>query len=86
MAQAQKDNEKKVKNLEAELLRLQEELSSAERAKRNAESERDEMADEIGSSTSSKSVSSSIAYLSLCLYLTKNFSLSFKSPPRVVSV
>lgn len=54
MAGSMKDNEKKVKNLEAECLRLQEELSSAERARRNAESERDEMADEIGSSSSSK--------------------------------
>ena len=42
------------KNLEAEVLRLQEELAAAERARRNAESERDEMADEIGLGTSSK--------------------------------
>ena len=43
-----------VKNLEAELLRMQEDLSSAERQRRNAEAERDELADEIGSSASSK--------------------------------
>lgn len=43
-----------VKNLEAELMRLQEDLSLAERQRRNAEAERDELADEIGSSASSK--------------------------------
>jgi hypothetical protein len=45
-----------VKNLEAELLRLQEDLASAERMRRNAEAERDELADEIGTSASSKYV------------------------------
>ncbi|KAK3797476.1 hypothetical protein RRG08_049307 [Elysia crispata] len=54
IANQAKDNEKKVKNLEAEIIRLQEELGAAERARRNAESERDEMADEIGSSASGK--------------------------------
>ncbi|KAK7484698.1 hypothetical protein BaRGS_00024106 [Batillaria attramentaria] len=54
MAAAAKDNEKKIKNLEAELLRMQEELAAAERGRRNAEAERDELADEIGSSASSK--------------------------------
>ena len=43
-----------MKNLEADLLRMQEEVAAAERARRNAENERDEMADEIGSSSSSK--------------------------------
>jgi hypothetical protein len=43
-----------VKNLEAELLRLQEDLASVERMRRNAEAERDELADEIGTSASSK--------------------------------
>ena len=43
-----------VKNLEAELIRLQEELGSSERGRRNAESERDELADEIGSNASGK--------------------------------
>ncbi|XP_076459497.1 uncharacterized protein LOC143292799 isoform X2 [Babylonia areolata] len=54
MAGQAKDNEKKVKNLEAELLKLQEDLALAERQRRNAESERDELADEIGTSASSK--------------------------------
>ena len=35
-------------------MRLQEDLSLAERQRRNAEAERDELADEIGSSASSK--------------------------------
>lgn len=43
-----------VKNLEAELLRLQEDLAAAERGRRHAEAERDELADEIGSSASGK--------------------------------
>ncbi|KAK7113791.1 hypothetical protein V1264_013012 [Littorina saxatilis] len=54
MAASAKDNEKKVKNLEAELLKLQEDLALAERQRRNAEAERDELADEIGTSASSK--------------------------------
>lgn len=50
-----KENEKKFKNLEAEVIRLQEELSSSERSRRNAEAERDELQDEIASNTTGKS-------------------------------
>nr|CAG4643693.1 EOG090X00BY [Lepidurus arcticus] len=44
-----KDGEKKVKNLEAELLTLTEELAAAERARRAAEAERDDLAEELAS-------------------------------------
>ncbi|CAL8123296.1 unnamed protein product [Orchesella dallaii] len=42
-----KEAEKKLKHMEAELLQLQEELASSERARRAAESERDEYAEEV---------------------------------------
>uniref|UniRef100_A0A673IVY1 Myosin-9 n=1 Tax=Sinocyclocheilus rhinocerous TaxID=307959 RepID=A0A673IVY1_9TELE len=42
-----KENEKKVKSMEAEMIQLQEELAAAERAKRQAQQERDELQDEI---------------------------------------
>lgn len=54
MANSFKDNERKIKNLEAELLKVQEELSMAERARRNAEGERDELADELTTLASGK--------------------------------
>ncbi|KAK7166997.1 hypothetical protein R3I94_001408 [Phoxinus phoxinus] len=44
-----KENEKKVKSMEAEMIQLQEELAAAERAKRLAQQERDELQDEINS-------------------------------------
>ncbi|XP_033121498.1 myosin-10-like isoform X2 [Anneissia japonica] len=47
-----KEHEKKFKGLEADYLQLQEELALAQRARRNAESERDELADELGSNSS----------------------------------
>ncbi|KAH0629587.1 hypothetical protein JD844_011777 [Phrynosoma platyrhinos] len=50
-----KENEKKLKSLEAEILQLQEELAASERARRHAEQERDELADEIANSASGKS-------------------------------
>uniref|UniRef100_A0A672HDH2 Myosin, heavy chain 10, non-muscle n=1 Tax=Salarias fasciatus TaxID=181472 RepID=A0A672HDH2_SALFA len=52
-----KENEKKLKSLEAEILQLQEVLDHAasERARRHAEQERDELADEISNSASGKS-------------------------------
>ncbi|KAL0993002.1 hypothetical protein UPYG_G00102020 [Umbra pygmaea] len=50
-----KENEKKLKNLEAEVLQLHEDLAASERARRHAEQERDELADEISNSTSGKS-------------------------------
>merc|ERR1719385_126596 len=50
--QQSKDLEKKIKSLEADLVQLQEDLSSAERARRTAESERDELAEELSSNGS----------------------------------
>ena len=45
-----KELEKKVKSLEAELIQLQEDLSAADRARRAAEAERDDLQEEINSS------------------------------------
>uniref|UniRef100_A0A4W3JNU4 Myosin-9 n=1 Tax=Callorhinchus milii TaxID=7868 RepID=A0A4W3JNU4_CALMI len=50
-----KENEKKLKSLEAEMIQMQE-LAAAERAKRQAQQERDELAEEIASSSSGKSL------------------------------
>ncbi|XP_029441148.1 LOW QUALITY PROTEIN: myosin-10-like [Rhinatrema bivittatum] len=50
-----RENEKRLKNLEAELLQLQEDLAAAERAKRQAQQERDDLADEIANGVSGKS-------------------------------
>ena len=47
--QQYKDLEKKVKNLEADMMQLQEDLSAAERARRTAEAERDDLQEEINS-------------------------------------
>ncbi|NXB73650.1 MYH10 protein, partial [Donacobius atricapilla] len=47
-----KESEKKLKSLEAEILQLQEEFAASERARRHAEQERDELADEIANSAS----------------------------------
>uniref|UniRef100_A0A3B4ZDW6 Myosin-10-like n=1 Tax=Stegastes partitus TaxID=144197 RepID=A0A3B4ZDW6_9TELE len=49
-----KDSEKKIQTLEAEVLQLTEELSVSERHKRQAQQERDEMADEMVNSSSGK--------------------------------
>ncbi|KAI3361078.1 hypothetical protein L3Q82_013279 [Scortum barcoo] len=49
-----KDSEKKIQILEAEVLQLTEELSVSERQKRQAQQERDEMADEMVNSSSGK--------------------------------
>ncbi|XP_064606783.1 myosin-10-like [Liolophura sinensis] len=54
MAQMTKDNERKIKNLEAEVLRLQEELAAAERARRAAETDRDEVQDELNQSQAAR--------------------------------
>ncbi|XP_077460695.1 myosin-10 isoform X3 [Stigmatopora argus] len=51
-----KENEKKLKSLEAEILQLQEDHAASERARRHAEQERDELADEISNGTSAKSM------------------------------
>ncbi|XP_052768982.1 myosin heavy chain, non-muscle-like isoform X3 [Mya arenaria] len=50
-----KDTEKRLKNLETDNLKLQEDLAAAERARRNAEAERDELQDEISGNTTGKS-------------------------------
>ncbi|KAL6109418.1 uncharacterized protein ACO6RY_12550 [Pungitius sinensis] len=49
-----KDNEKKIQTLEAEVLHFTEELAVSERQRRQAQQERDEMADEIVNSSSGK--------------------------------
>ncbi|KAJ8404193.1 hypothetical protein AAFF_G00339660 [Aldrovandia affinis] len=46
LAQA-KENEKKLKSMEADMIQMQEELAAAERVKRQAQQERDELQDEI---------------------------------------
>ncbi|KAF6727243.1 Myosin-10 [Oryzias melastigma] len=50
-----KENEKKFKSLEAEILQLHEDFAASERARRHAEQERDELADEISNSAAGKS-------------------------------
>ncbi|XP_036395373.1 myosin-10 isoform X2 [Megalops cyprinoides] len=50
-----KDSEKRLQTLEAELLQLTEELAVSERLRRQAQQERDEMADEIVNSSTGKS-------------------------------
>lgn len=52
MATIAKETERKVKNLEADLLQLTEDLASAERQKRAAEAERDELQEEINNNNS----------------------------------
>ncbi len=54
MSASAKENEKKAKNLEAELAQLHEDLAASERARKNVESERDEFQDEINNSSTSK--------------------------------
>ncbi|KAM8870605.1 myosin heavy chain, non-muscle isoform 10-T10 [Spinachia spinachia] len=49
-----KDNEKKIQTLEAEVLHFTEELAVSERQRRQAQQERDEMADEMVNSSSGK--------------------------------
>ncbi|XP_034448117.1 myosin-9-like isoform X2 [Hippoglossus hippoglossus] len=44
-----KETEKKLKGMEADMIQMQEELASAERVKRQAQQERDELQDEINS-------------------------------------
>ncbi|XP_068592506.1 myosin-10 isoform X2 [Cebidichthys violaceus] len=51
-----KDNEKKIQTLEAEVLQFTEELAVSERQKRQAQQERDEVADEMVNSSSGKNV------------------------------
>ncbi|XP_060235826.1 myosin-14 isoform X5 [Meriones unguiculatus] len=49
-----KESEKRLKGLEAEVLRLQEELAASDRARRQAQQDRDEMAEEVASGNLSK--------------------------------
>ncbi|XP_049642954.1 myosin-14 isoform X2 [Suncus etruscus] len=49
-----KDGEKRLKGLEAEVLRLQEELAASDRARRQALQERDEIADEVANGSLSR--------------------------------
>ena len=50
--QQSKDLEKKIKSLKGDLVQIQEDLSDAERARRTAESERDELAEELSTNVS----------------------------------
>uniref|UniRef100_A0A8C4IER5 Myosin, heavy chain 9b, non-muscle n=1 Tax=Dicentrarchus labrax TaxID=13489 RepID=A0A8C4IER5_DICLA len=49
-----KETEKKLKGMEADMLQMQEELAAAERVKRQAQQERDELQDEINNQASKK--------------------------------
>uniref|UniRef100_A0AAZ3PLF1 Myosin-9 n=1 Tax=Oncorhynchus tshawytscha TaxID=74940 RepID=A0AAZ3PLF1_ONCTS len=51
-----KENEKKVKTMEADTIHLQEELASAERVKKQAQTERDELQDELNSHNAKNSL------------------------------
>lgn len=50
LATVAKEAERKLKSLEAEMLQMTEDLASAERARRAAEAERDELQEEINNS------------------------------------
>ena len=52
LAAKQRDLEKKVKSLEADLVQSMEEKSNAERARRAAEADRDDLQDEVSSYSS----------------------------------
>ncbi|KAK2121667.1 hypothetical protein P7K49_003053 [Saguinus oedipus] len=58
-----KENERKLKSMEAQMIQLQEELAAAERAKHQAQQERDELADEIANSSSKGALAARIAQL-----------------------
>ncbi|KAK2088967.1 Myosin-14 [Saguinus oedipus] len=49
-----RESDKRLKGLEAEVLRLQEELAASDRARRQAQQDRDEMADEVANGNLSK--------------------------------
>nr|KAF6267353.1 myosin heavy chain 14 [Pipistrellus kuhlii] len=49
-----RESDKRLRGLEAEVLRLQEELAASDRARRQAQQERDEMADEVANGSLSK--------------------------------
>ena len=50
-----KENEKKLKGLEAEFLQMQKDIAAAERARRSIETERDELLEELNNNTAAKS-------------------------------
>uniref|UniRef100_A0A4W5PKK3 Myosin-9 n=1 Tax=Hucho hucho TaxID=62062 RepID=A0A4W5PKK3_9TELE len=62
MAQA-KENEKKLKSMEADMIQMTEELASAERVKRQAQQERDELQDEINNQAEKRRLEARIAQL-----------------------
>lgn len=49
-----KENEKKAKSLEADLMQLQEDLAAAERARKQADLEKEELAEELASTVSGR--------------------------------
>uniref|UniRef100_A0A8C9WA62 Myosin-9 n=1 Tax=Scleropages formosus TaxID=113540 RepID=A0A8C9WA62_SCLFO len=53
-----KENEKKLKSMEADMIQLQEELAAAERMKKQAQQERDELQDEINNQAGKNSLNS----------------------------
>lgn len=54
MANLAKESERKLKSLEAELLQTHEDLAASERARKLAEGERDELAEELSTGSSGK--------------------------------
>ena len=55
-ANAAKETDRKYKTLEAELLQLQTDLANSERARKAAQSERDDLLEELSSTSSSRSI------------------------------
>uniref|UniRef100_A0A6Q2XJJ3 Myosin-9 n=1 Tax=Esox lucius TaxID=8010 RepID=A0A6Q2XJJ3_ESOLU len=62
MAQA-KENEKKLKSMEADMIQMTEELAAAERVKRQAQQERDELQDEINNQAEKRRLEARISQL-----------------------
>lgn len=54
LASLARELEKKVKNKDAEILQLQEDMASVERGRKNAEQERDDLQDELQNGTKDK--------------------------------
>ena len=54
IANLAKENERKLKALEAELLQTHEDLNASEKAHKNAESERDELQEQLNSGAGAK--------------------------------
>jgi len=68
---AAREKDKRVKNLETELLQLQEDLAASERNRKALQSERDELSDELASGGSSKYV-----------HTTESFSVYLHEKPK----